>query len=394
MAMREQIKRFAYAELDQAHLRLDDIEPIIVELANHPLISVQDTYRSFEQRPVYHLQIGQGPDNILLWSQMHGDEPTATASVLDLLNLLAHAPECLPNAFWKRYSVHIVPMLNPDGAQRNTRKNAQGLDINRDGLALQTPEGQILARLVDRLTPTVCFNLHDQNDYYGAGLRGQPATLAFLAPSSDAAKTITEARKTAMQLIVTMQTMIDLELPQQIGRFDDTFYMRSFGDTCMAKGYPTILVEAGKQFNDPHRQCARELISVCLLTAFIALADNSYHDIALDAYFAIPQNHEDTWVDVVFSGITVTHSDGSFCVDVAVNDKNGHVSIKDIGDCQHVHAFTRYHCSQWHITMSELQALYVDGPATFCLQREEQSLFVKDGVMLNPPAAFQLPSQD
>ena len=35
----------------------------------------------------------------------------------------------------------MVPMLNPDGAERFQRRNAQGIDINRDALLLQSPEG-------------------------------------------------------------------------------------------------------------------------------------------------------------------------------------------------------------------------------------------------------------
>ena len=33
--------------------------------------------------------IGHGPKSILLWSQMHGDEPTATPALLDLTDFLA-----------------------------------------------------------------------------------------------------------------------------------------------------------------------------------------------------------------------------------------------------------------------------------------------------------------
>ena len=39
-------------------------------------------------------------------------------------------------------TLYVVPMLNPDGAERFQRRNAQSIDINRDALRLQTPEGQ------------------------------------------------------------------------------------------------------------------------------------------------------------------------------------------------------------------------------------------------------------
>jgi hypothetical protein len=39
---------------------------------------------SLEGRSINLLTVGQGPFRVLLWSQMHGDEPTATAALFDL----------------------------------------------------------------------------------------------------------------------------------------------------------------------------------------------------------------------------------------------------------------------------------------------------------------------
>ena len=41
--------------------------------------------RSVEGRDLLHLAIGRGPTHVLLWSQMHGDEPSATPAIFDLL---------------------------------------------------------------------------------------------------------------------------------------------------------------------------------------------------------------------------------------------------------------------------------------------------------------------
>ena len=54
-------------------------------------------------------------------------------------------------------------MLNPDGAERGARRNAQGIDVNRDALNLATPEGRLLKAVRDRHQPILGFNLHDQD---------------------------------------------------------------------------------------------------------------------------------------------------------------------------------------------------------------------------------------
>src|SRR5690606_1857738 len=52
---------------------------------------------SVEGRAIHHLTLGHGPLGVLLWSQMHGDEPTATSALIDLCQwLLAHRTEPVP----------------------------------------------------------------------------------------------------------------------------------------------------------------------------------------------------------------------------------------------------------------------------------------------------------
>ena len=42
--------------------------------------------RSVNGLPVYQLQIGNGDQNILMWSQMHGNETTTTIALLDFIS--------------------------------------------------------------------------------------------------------------------------------------------------------------------------------------------------------------------------------------------------------------------------------------------------------------------
>ena len=76
-------------------------------------------------------------------------------------------------------------MLNPDGAERFQRRNAQGIDINRDALGLQTPEGQVLKSLRDRFNPRIGFNLHNQGWNTSVGDPPKPASISLLSVAYD-----------------------------------------------------------------------------------------------------------------------------------------------------------------------------------------------------------------
>src|SRR5687768_11825141 len=52
------------------------------------LLSVEIAGTSVEGRSINHVRAGTGPLGVLLWSQMHGDEPTATAALFDVLAYL------------------------------------------------------------------------------------------------------------------------------------------------------------------------------------------------------------------------------------------------------------------------------------------------------------------
>ena len=84
-------------------------------------------------------------------------------------------------------TLHVVPMLNPDGAERFQRRNAQSIDINRDALRLQTPEGRALKALRDRLNPAVGFNLHNQSWRTSVGTPPKPASISLLSVAYDEA---------------------------------------------------------------------------------------------------------------------------------------------------------------------------------------------------------------
>ncbi len=83
---------------------------------------------SVEKRPIFHTEsISQNPSGkrILVFGMIHGDEPLAGELALEW-------EERLKTISGARNSWRVVPLLNPDGLNRKTRGNANGVDLNRN----------------------------------------------------------------------------------------------------------------------------------------------------------------------------------------------------------------------------------------------------------------------
>ena len=152
---------FKENSLEIRRFKHGDIQPLLDSLKKEKGFQVTLLGQSIQGRNISMVSIGKGDIDVLLWSQMHGDEPTATAAMFDIFNYLKTDQRLLENL-----KVHFIPMLNPDGAASFSRRNAIGIDINRDAVALQSPESQILKNTRDSLQAQFGFNLHDQSKYY------------------------------------------------------------------------------------------------------------------------------------------------------------------------------------------------------------------------------------
>jgi len=256
---------------------------------------------SVNDLPIYELKIGTGKKRILMWSQMHGNESTTTKALLDFIPwLLDSNQKNLLNTF----TFYIIPQLNPDGAEAYTRLNANQFDLNRDAIELSQPESLLLRNAYDRITPDYALNLHGQRTIYSAGLNGGPATLSFLAPSADLNRSITSARKTAMSAIGSIYMALCKELPDGIGRYDDTFNPNCVGDTFTREGTPTILFEAGHYPGDYQREMCRKFVFKAL-KALIIYLENDNEVYSIEQYLKIPKN-TDNYVDLIVTNIDIS----------------------------------------------------------------------------------------
>jgi hypothetical protein len=308
---------------------------------------LEEIGRSAEDRPLRILTFGTGATTVLLWSQMHGDESTASMSLADLIHLLARGSE--PDAHatdpwlaeWtqtlsRELTLVLFPVMNPDGAIRFQRRNAQGVDLNRDARALATPEGQALKALQERFLPAFGFNLHDQAVGTRVGRTDRGTAIALLAPPFDETRGVNEVRERAMRVSALIRTALEPRIEGHMARWSDTFNPRAFGDLMTAWGVSTILIESGGWEGDPQKQFLRELNLVALGTSLDAMAMGTLDQADPRHYSALPENGR-RFGDLLLRGATL-HAPGltPLAGDLLVNFEHPLAElggrIADVGD--------------------------------------------------------------
>src|SRR5688572_2647410 len=70
-----------------SNVRHKDLKVYLDDLRKTGL-KVAEVGRSVSNREIYQVEFGSGPLKVFLWSQMHGDEPTATSALIDLFTIL------------------------------------------------------------------------------------------------------------------------------------------------------------------------------------------------------------------------------------------------------------------------------------------------------------------
>ena len=196
----------------------------------------------------------------------------------------------------------MVPMLNPDGAERYARRNAQAIDINRDALHLATPEGRLLKALRDRLQPELGFNLHDQNRRTTVGDTGVLSTISLLAVSGDREGTLTPGRARAKRVCSAIARTLEPFVPGGIGRYDEDWNPRAFGDNVTAWGTPVVLIESGGIPPGRPLTDLTRLNYVALLTVLHGLVRDDLRGESPELYESLKRNDDGSWTDVLLAG--------------------------------------------------------------------------------------------
>ena len=169
--------------------RYDDVLAFlkVVDEAS-PLVHVTQFGYTFEGRPLPLAIVGKVADarpetvrasgrlRVYVQANIHAGEVEGKEAVLALVRDLARGQ----HAEWLDSMVLLInPVYNADGNEKvtlisrgfqhgpvggqGTRANAQGLNINRDNMKLDTPEARSMVRLLNAFDPHVMIDLHTTN---------------------------------------------------------------------------------------------------------------------------------------------------------------------------------------------------------------------------------------
>jgi hypothetical protein len=338
-------------------------QELITEWSSH--FAIRELGKTEEGRPIHEVKWGEGPIQVIAWSQMHGDEATATMALADIFRLLSLSEGLaseLKQKLHQKITLRIIPRLNADGAERWQRETALGIDMNRDATKQNSVEAQILSAWADEIKPSFAFNLHDQNRLYSVGNSPEQTHIAFLATTGDDEGTWTPSRLRAGQICNRMLSQIQPIIPGKIAKWTDEYESRAFGDTFSSRGYGLVLLESGGAGWDLEKHSLRKLNACLLIDAFCAIADESYASESIANYEALPTN-ERSIVDIKITDAPLSsnvRADVLFnLVETPMTDGNIHYSwvVENIGDMSPFYGLTEIDGKDLHLSPDSSIAL-------------------------------------
>ncbi len=99
---------------------------------------------------------------VMLMAQQHGNEPAGMQGWLMLVRDLAQRRH---EQMLDSLTLIILPQCNPWGGDRSVRRNADGIDLNRDHLLMQSQEARIIQSIFEKYRPHMTVDFHEYNPF-------------------------------------------------------------------------------------------------------------------------------------------------------------------------------------------------------------------------------------
>lgn len=132
-------------------------------------LSMDYIAKSVEGRKIPAIKISSGEFGkdkekikVLIFAQQHGNEPSGKEGALLLIARFANGSY---DSLLSRIDLIIVPQMNPDGSEKDVRRNGNNADLNRDHLTLLQPETTGLHKLFNEYLPEATMDVHEYFPY-------------------------------------------------------------------------------------------------------------------------------------------------------------------------------------------------------------------------------------
>lgn len=136
---------------------------------NSSLIKIFTIGKTAEDRDIFACKISSSEFNkdtskikVMIFAQQHGNEHSGKEAALILLKNIC---EKKLNYLFDKIDLLLIPQVNPDGAEKNKRRNGNDVDLNRNHLILTEPETIALHKLFDEYLPEATLDVHEYYPY-------------------------------------------------------------------------------------------------------------------------------------------------------------------------------------------------------------------------------------
>ncbi|WP_299492055.1 M14 family zinc carboxypeptidase [uncultured Shewanella sp.] len=147
-----------------------DVNKILYGLAlKDKRINIEVIGYSEDKQPIVKVSLSQFRTNsipskvkVMITAGQHGDEPSGTLAILSFLRELSNNKY---TSMLDNIDIVIIPLVNPDGWDKEMRANGKGININADYVLLKTPEARMVVSMINTESPNMMLDIHESSTY-------------------------------------------------------------------------------------------------------------------------------------------------------------------------------------------------------------------------------------
>ena len=94
-----------------------------IEKTSNGLVTVESAGKTNQGKDIFTARVGEGDKVVLVQSEIHGNEKTGTAALLNILQYLGSSQSPEAKKIREEVTIVAIPMMNADGSELDRRGN-------------------------------------------------------------------------------------------------------------------------------------------------------------------------------------------------------------------------------------------------------------------------------